>query len=406
MPAQVKNFLAKECLAEANPVETFEMLAGVMKEADDMYHSNDADFNFMFLKDLLWFQQLSKGAWKKSMAIWCCTATSGVKHVEKIAPSQSFAVTGSCSHLPQTGFFWLWTQQPNCRGAWTQTFLWIGLNEFTCHGKESKPDWIEFQPFRHSSYSFHTFHWLLRHSAVAMPLLDAVDSLSELGAKKWAHVIPCLWFYSNIFEVINAYVYSSFLIYLWHLWFVPVVTWIWCQLPKKVSRILNSSYQFFYPQPQPTACQSCCLATPRPPSASEEASEASLGSTFNLVVFTMNHDRYQSYQNLLNPLARGLCECTNRGLCHSWHGSQMRFAWIFSCIFGIFPESNFQDFPKFIFWWYWNLLPLGTEKAKGWLPIATKGEDHHQAYNFAEFWHNQHLPQDKAAPCIVVLHIV
>jgi|OrbCmetagenome_4_1107370.scaffolds.fasta_scaffold576566_2 hypothetical protein len=53
MPAQVKNFLAKECLAEANPVETFEMLAGVMKEADDMYNSNDADFNFMFLKDLL-----------------------------------------------------------------------------------------------------------------------------------------------------------------------------------------------------------------------------------------------------------------------------------------------------------------------------------------------------------------
>ena len=83
MPAQVKNFLAKECLAEANPVETFEMLAGVMKEADDMYNSNDADFNFMFLKDLLWFQQLSKGAWKKSMAIWCCTATSGVKQVEK-----------------------------------------------------------------------------------------------------------------------------------------------------------------------------------------------------------------------------------------------------------------------------------------------------------------------------------
>ena len=52
-PAQVKNFLAKECLAEANPIETFEILAGVMKEADDVYNSKDADFNFLFLKDLL-----------------------------------------------------------------------------------------------------------------------------------------------------------------------------------------------------------------------------------------------------------------------------------------------------------------------------------------------------------------
>ena len=51
--AQVKNFLSKESVAGANPVETFTTVVDVLKEADRMYTSQPAEYDFMFMKDLL-----------------------------------------------------------------------------------------------------------------------------------------------------------------------------------------------------------------------------------------------------------------------------------------------------------------------------------------------------------------